>query len=149
MSAPQQTAARGGAGGAVATTPDALATASEGVTASKPVVLHSGVTIVTLAAGDATNYPKKGSSCRIHYTARVKGEERPFDSSRTRGQPLTFRFGVGQLIPGLDDALDKMSRGQKCLLEVPPARAYGARGFPPVVPPNATLEYEIELLAIE
>jgi FK506-binding protein 1 len=126
-----------------------LASSAEGVIASKPIVLSTGVSIVTLRAGNATHYPKKGSTCRMEYTARVKGEEKAFDSSRSRGKPLVFRFGVGQLIQGLDDAIGRISKGTKCLLEIPPNRAYGARGFPPMIPPNATLEYEIELLAIE
>ena len=70
-----------------------------------------------------------------------------FDSSRARQKALMFKLGEGQLIEGLEQAVAKMSTGQICLFTVPPSLGYGVNGYLPVVPPNATLYYEVELVA--
>jgi len=69
------------------------------------------------------------------------------DSSRVRGQPIEFVVGVGQVIEGWDQNLLRMSRGQTAKLVVPPKLAYGPRGYPPVIPPNSTLTFELELIS--
>lgn len=91
---------------------------------------------------------KKGSKVRVHYVAKVQGQDEPFDSSRKRDRPAWFTVGTGELIPGWEQGMQGMSVGCTRALIVPPELAYGAKGFPPLIPENATLEFEIELLEI-
>ncbi len=70
------------------------------------------------------------------------------DGSRGRGTALDFQLGAGFLVKGLEAALPLMSRGQRAWVVVPPSEGYGERGHPPVVPPNATLVYDIELISM-
>lgn len=72
-----------------------------------------------------------------------------FDSSRTRNESIIVRVGAGALIAGLDQVLPTLSRGVRVYLDIPPNRAYGARGYPPIVPPDTVIVYDLELLAIE
>ena len=100
----------------------------------------------TKRPGDATHYARKGATCRIHYEGKLS-DGTIFDSSRARQKALMFKLGEGQLIEGLEQAVAKMSTGQICLFTVPPSLGYGANGYLPVDPPNATLYYEVELVA--
>lgn len=72
-----------------------------------------------------------------------------FDSSRDRGTPFQTKIGVGQVIKGWDEGVPQLSLGEKAVLTATPDYAYGARGFPPVIPPNSTLKFEVELIKIE
>lgn len=72
-----------------------------------------------------------------------------FDSSRDRGRPFQFKLGQGQVIRGWDEGVAQMSIGEKATLTCSPDYAYGARGFPPVIPPNSTLVFEVELLGFQ
>lgn len=69
-----------------------------------------------------------------------------FDSSRDRGKPFQFTLGGGEVIKGWDEGVAQMTKGEKSLLTCTPDYAYGPRGYPPVIPPNATLVFEVELL---
>lgn len=69
------------------------------------------------------------------------------DSSRARKAPLEFRVGLGHVVPGLDLAITRMSRGQRAKITVPARLAYGARGYPPIIPPNAALVFDVELVS--
>ena len=69
-----------------------------------------------------------------------------FDSSRDRGTPLEFELGAGMVIKGWDEGVARMKKGQKATLICPPDYAYGARGHPPVIPRNATLKFEVEVV---
>ncbi len=89
--------------------------------------------------------PRQGSTVVVHYTGRLL-DGTVFDSSVQRGQPATFT--VGQLIPGWNEALLDMKEGEKRLLIIPPELAYGERGYPGVIPPNAFLVFEVELLKV-
>ncbi len=96
--------------------------------------------------------PKTGQTCVMHYTGwlyenGVKGAK--FDSSLDRGQPFSFTIGVGQVIKGWDEGVATMQVGGKRTLIIPPQLGYGARGAGRVIPPNATLLFEVELLGIQ
>ncbi|KAJ7449397.1 hypothetical protein B0H11DRAFT_121327 [Mycena galericulata] len=106
-----------------------------------------GVTVETLQEGDKSTYPKKGDKVTIHYVGTLLDGSK-FDSSRDRGDAFKTEIGVGKVIKGWDEGVVQLSLGQKAILTCTPDYAYGARGFPPVIPPNATLKFEVELLSI-
>jgi len=106
-----------------------------------------GVTIETITAGDGVRFPKTGDRVKIHYVGTLS-DGKKFDSSRDRGSPFETQIGVGKVIKGWDEGVPQLSVGQKAILTATPDYAYGARGFPPVIPPNATLQFEVELLEI-
>ncbi|OQR83270.1 FKBP-type peptidyl-prolyl cis-trans isomerase [Achlya hypogyna] len=103
------------------------------------------VELETVKIGDGVNFPKSGATVRIHYSAKLP-DGTLFDSTRNRGRAYEFQVGANQVIRGLDDSIVRMSKGQIARLRIPPAYAYGEHGYPPVVPPNTTLFYEVELL---
>ncbi len=108
-------------------------------------VTPSGLRYVVLAKGEDEAKPKKGATVSAHYTGMFP-DGRKFDSSVDRGEPIRFPVGTGRVIRGWDEALMDMSRGEKRLLIIPPQLAYGERGAGGVIPPNATLVFEVELL---
>ena len=97
--------------------------------------------------------PKTGQTCVMHYTGWLfengakKGK--PFDSSVDRGQPFEFPIGQGRVIQGWDEGVATMKVGGKRTLVIPPSIGYGARGAGGVIPPNATLLFEVELLGVK
>ena len=107
---------------------------------------ESGLTIITHVQGDGVN-PEPGQKVKVHYRLLLPTGD-VVDSSYDRGQPFSFTVGVGQVIKGWDEALQQMSRGQKCSLIIPPEIGYGASGAGGVIPPSATLVFEVELLDI-
>ncbi len=89
-----------------------------------------------------------GKSVEVHYRGTLT-DGKEFDSSRKHGQPFSFRLGAGDVIPGWDEGVKGMKVGGKRKLVVPPAMAYGERGAGGVIPPNATLTFEVELLDVK
>ncbi|MGQ0456966.1 MAG: FKBP-type peptidyl-prolyl cis-trans isomerase [Hyphomicrobium sp.] len=111
----------------------------------------SGLQIADMTPGAGAS-PKTGQTCVMHYTGwlyqdGVKGKK--FDSSVDRGQPFEFTIGVGQVIKGWDEGVATMKVGGKRTLIIPAALGYGARGAGGVIPPNATLMFDVELLGVK
>ena len=105
------------------------------------------------AAGSG-NEAVSGRQVTVHYTgwlydqARADHKGQKFDSSRDRNEPFTFRLGAGQVIQGWDQGVAGMKVGGKRTLTIPPQMGYGSRGAGGVIPPNATLLFEVELLDV-
>lgn len=90
---------------------------------------------------------RAGKTVKVHYVGTLANGSK-FDSSRDRATPFEFLLGGGQVIQGWDQGVPGMKVGGLRRLTVPPELGYGARGFPPVIPPNATLVFEVELLGV-
>jgi FK506-binding protein 1 len=106
-----------------------------------------GVSIERLSPGDGKTFPRKGDAVTIHYVGTLRNGKK-FDSSRDRGEPFQTEIGVGRVIKGWDEGVPQLSLGEKAVLTITPDYGYGPRGFPPVIPPNSDLVFEVELLAI-
>jgi peptidylprolyl isomerase len=128
----------------------ALAAVPLAATAAKPpktIVLKDGLKYVDLVVGKGAQ-PKKGQTVRVHYVGTLL-DGKKFDSSRDRGQPFEFALGTGSVIAGWDEGVATMRVGGRRKLTIPPALGYGAAGAGAVIPPNATLVFDIELLGIK
>lgn len=102
--------------------------------------------IEKLTSGDGAS-PKRGDTVSVHYTGWLTDGTK-FDSSVDRNEPFAFVLGTGQVIQGWDQGVAGMRVGDKARLTIPPELAYGQQGYPGAIPPNATLIFEVELLAI-
>ena len=102
------------------------------------------VKVEIFTAGDGINYPKKGHTVTVHYTAYLT-DGTQWDSSRDRDKPFKFKLGMEQVIPGLDKGVSYLSIGERAKITIPPELAYGDRGFPGLIPKNATLIFDLEL----
>ena len=97
---------------------------------------------------------RAGQRVKVHYTGWLHDPTAPqqrgrkFDSSKDRGQPFAFQLGGGEVIRGWDDGVQGMQVGGTRVLTIPPELGYGARGAGGVIPPNATLVFEVELLGV-
>ena len=118
---------------------------------SETVTLPSGVKYQDHVAGSGET-PQKGQMVTVHYTGwlDVNGEKgRKFDSSHDRGQPFTFKLGVGQVISGWDIGVSTMQAGGQRTLVLPPEHGYGQRGAGAAIPPGATLIFDVELISFK
>ena len=106
---------------------------------------ESGLKYVVTEAGTGTEKPTKGQSVTAHYSGYLLDGSK-FDSSVDRNQPFVFPVGAGMVIMGWDEAFADMTRGEKRTLIIPPELGYGANGYPPVIPPSATLIFDVELI---
>ena len=119
-------------------------------TAGKPMTTPSGLQIIDTKAGTGAS-PQMGQICVMHYTGWLyengaKGAK--FDSSVDRGKPFEFPIGMHRVIAGWDEGVATMKVGGKRTLIIPPELGYGARGAGGVIPPNAILIFDVELLGV-
>lgn len=106
-----------------------------------------GVEKTIIKAGTGRK-PNHGEVVHAHYVGKLVSDGTEFDSSRSRGKPLTFIIGIGSVIKGWDEGIMDMQVGEIATLTITSDYGYGASGFPPVIPANADLQFEVELLAI-
>ncbi|KAH9251827.1 hypothetical protein BASA81_010270 [Batrachochytrium salamandrivorans] len=108
----------------------------------------SGVNVNTLKEGDGKNFPQPGNKVYVHYVGTLAADGKEFDSSRKRGQPFSFVLGAGQVIKGWDVGVAKLSLGQRAQLFIPSELGYGSTGAGGVIPPDANLVFDVELVQI-
>ncbi|MCB0594713.1 MAG: FKBP-type peptidyl-prolyl cis-trans isomerase [Phaeodactylibacter sp.] len=106
----------------------------------------SGLEYLILEEG-AGEKPQAGQQVKVHYRG-VLMDGTTFDSSLSRGEPIDFPLGQGAVIPGWDEGIALLQPGGKAILVIPPDLAYGQRGAPPVIPPNADLAFYVELVEV-
>jgi peptidylprolyl isomerase len=136
-----------GSAAALLATPPAFAQAP----GSKVTTTPSGLQFTDSVVGTGAA-PTTGQTCVMHYTGWLyeNGQKgRKFDSSVDRGQPFEFPIGRGRVIKGWDEGVASMKVGGKRTLIIPPDLGYGARGAGGVIPPNATLMFDVELLGLK
>jgi FKBP-type peptidyl-prolyl cis-trans isomerase len=127
------------------------ATAKPAETQAKPAETappsNEKLEVKDLVVGKGTE-AKTGDSVKVHYVGTLP-DGKEFDSSKKQNRPFDFELGAGRVIKGWDQGVAGMKVGGKRKLTVPPSLGYGARGFPPVIPPNSTLIFEVELLEVK
>ncbi|MBK4728787.1 FKBP-type peptidyl-prolyl cis-trans isomerase [Oxynema sp. CENA135] len=122
------------------------ATETSGETSGEYETTPSGLKYKDIVEGTGAS-PQPGDTAIVHYTGRLEDGTK-FDSSRDRSQPFSFKLGVGRVIKGWDEGIATMKVGGQRELVIPPELAYGDRGAGGVIPPNATLVFDVELLRI-
>lgn len=113
---------------------------------SKATTTESGLQYIDNVVGEG-DFPMEGEMVTVHYTGKLT-DGKVFDSSVKRNDPFSFVIGVGQVIKGWDEGVITMKPGGKRTLVIPPDLGYGARGAGGVIPPNATLIFDVELISI-
>jgi peptidylprolyl isomerase len=124
----------------------APSTGEETVSQEEVISTESGLQYVKIVEGDGAQ-PQKGQKVVVHYTGTLE-DGTQFDSSRDRNSPFDFKLGVGQVIKGWDEGVGLMRVGDRWKLIIPSDLGYGPRGAGGVIPPNATLIFDVELLRI-
>jgi FKBP-type peptidyl-prolyl cis-trans isomerase len=118
-----------------------------GATAPKPVVTPSGLQYWDLKTGTGAE-AVKGKTVLVTYVGRFTNGK-VFDSSPDPKKPFSVKLGAGDVIKGWDEGIAGMKVGGKRKLQIPPQLAYGAKGYPGVIPPNSTLVFEVGLVAVK
>ena len=136
----------GGEGGSGDGGAGAGGSAAEADCHEEPFTTDSGLGILDTRCGEGEK-ATAGSTVSVHYVGTLEDGEQ-FDSSRDRGTPFEFTLGSGQVIAGWDEGVQGMRVGGIRELTIPPELGYGEAGSPPVIPPNSTLSFEIELLDV-
>lgn len=139
-----------GGGEEAGPTPTPPATQVEGgppPVSGEPTVTESGLQFIDIKVGTGDS-PQPGQTVEVDYTGWLTDGTK-FDSSIDRGQPFSFVIGAGGVIAGWDEGVASMKVGGQRRLIIPPDLAYGASGYSPVIPPNAQLIFDVELLAIK
>jgi peptidyl-prolyl cis-trans isomerase A (cyclophilin A) len=108
---------------------------------------ESGLEYIEVEAGSGTQ-AEAGKTVSVHYTGKLQ-DGKVFDSSVSRGEPLTFPLGKGNVIKGWDEGIALMKVGGKAQLIIPPNLGYGERGAGGVIPPSATLIFDVELVDVK
>jgi FKBP-type peptidyl-prolyl cis-trans isomerase len=108
----------------------------------------SGLEYIEVEAGTGEQ-AKAGKTVSVHYTGKLQSTGKVFDSSYTRGEPIEFKLGAGRVIRGWDEGIALMKVGGKAQLIIPPQLGYGERGAGGVIPPNATLIFDVELVSVK
>ena len=111
------------------------------------ITTASGLKYIMLHEGTGAK-PTPGKSVSVHYTGYLTDGSK-FDSSVDRGQPISFAIGKGQVIQGWDEGIMLLKSGSRARLIIPHELGYGAQGYPPVIPPSATLIFDVELVSAE
>ena len=112
------------------------------------LVLIMTYTKKVIRKGDGKVFPKKGDRLRMHYVGKLKSNGKKFDSSRDKKTPFDFTIGHGSVIKGWDKGVLEMSLGELAELTISPDYGYGSKGAMGIIPPNATLTFEVELLKV-
>ncbi|XP_060568749.1 uncharacterized protein LOC132727328 isoform X1 [Ruditapes philippinarum] len=113
--------------------------------------VFSAVLSLLQKTGEVENcktFPKPGDTLSMHYTGTLASNGKKFDSSVDKGRPFQFTIGVGQVIKGWDEGVMQMSLGEKAVLNISSDYGYGPQGAGGVIPPNADLKFEVQLLKI-
>ena len=134
---------------ATATLAAALPAAAQ--TQGQAMTTPSGLQIIDTTVGTGAS-PRTGQTCVMHYTGWLSergAKGKKFDSSVDRGSPFEFPIGMKRVIGGWDEGVATMKVGGKRTLIIPPELGYGARGAGGVIPPNATLIFDVELLGVK
>lgn len=113
----------------------------------EPITTKSGLQYLDLEEGEGA-VAVAGRTVTVHYTGTLRGGKK-FDSSLDRDEPFAFELGAGRVIKGWDEGVAGMRIGGKRKLIIPPELGYGSRGAGGVIPPGATLFFEVELLGVE
>ena len=107
----------------------------------------SGLEYIETEAGTGAQ-AEAGKTVSVHYTGKLQ-DGKVFDSSISRGEPISFQLGKGKVIKGWDEGIALMKVGGKAQLIIPPDLGYGERGAGGVIPPNATLVFDVELVSVK
>lgn len=125
----------------------AASTLTSAFAGDKPITTDSGLQYIDIKKGEGL-VPKQGQTVIVHYTGTL-ADGTKFDSSRDRNAPFRFKLGAGQVIKGWDEGLASMKVGGQRTLIIPPELGYGTQGAGGVIPPNAILHFDVELIGVE
>jgi peptidylprolyl isomerase len=118
-----------------------------GVEKKDTVKLESGLAYILVNKNDEGVLPTRGKNVQVHYSGYLE-DGKMFDSSVERGEPFVFPLGLGRVIRGWDEGVALLKTGEKARFIIPSDLAYGDRGYPPVIPPKATLIFDVELIEV-